>query len=137
MGVHRFAGRLMNSARLLSISALSVFLFAVVAHAQSASPQLQQLHDALNLRPDQDAAWRDYVRSTLIDPQEASQRRDAAQRMAGLTAPERVDLSVQMMKVDLGSLQQRGAALKLFYVSLTPEQKAVFDRETMRPPRGM
>ena len=127
----------MNTARLLSISALSVFLFAAVAHAQTANPQLQQLHDALNLRPDQDTAWRDYVRSTLVDPQEAARRRDAGQRMAGLTAPERVDLSVQMMKVDLGSLQLRGAALKLFYASLTPEQKTVFDRETMRPPRGM
>jgi periplasmic protein CpxP/Spy len=137
MGVHRFAGRLMNTARLLSISALSVFLFAAVAHAQTASPQLQQLHDALNLRPDQDAAWRDYVRSTAVNPQEMAQRRDSSQRMAGLTAPERVDLSVQMMKLDLASLQLRGAALKDFYASLTPEQQGVFDRETMRPPRGM
>ena len=137
MGVHRFAGRLMNTARLLSISALSVFLFAAAAHAQTASPQLQQLHDALNLRPDQDAAWRDYVRSTAVNPQEMAQRRDGSQRMAGLTAPERVDLSVQMMKLDLASLQLRGAALKNFYASLTPEQQAVFDRETMRPPRGM
>jgi hypothetical protein len=137
MGVHRFAGRLMNTARLLSISALSVFLFAAVAHAQTASPQLQRLHDALNLRPDQDAAWRDYVRSTAVNPQEMAQRRDSSQRMAGLTAPERVDLSVQMMKLDLASLQLRGAALKNFYASLTPEQQGVFDRETMRPPRGM
>jgi hypothetical protein len=130
----------MNSARLLSISALSVFLFAAGAQAQTPppSPQLQQLHDALNLRPDQDAAWRDYLRSTAIDPQEMAQRRDASpQRMAGLTAPQRVDLSVQMMKLDLASLQRRGAALKNFYASLTPDQQAVFDRETMRPPQGM
>ena len=134
----------MSTARLLSISALSVFLFAAVAHAQMPapptpppSPQLQQLHDALNLRPDQDGAWRDYVRSTAVNPQEMAQRRDGSQRMAGLTAPERVDLSVQMMKLDLASLQLRGAALKNFYASLTPEQQGVFDRETMRPPRGM
>jgi hypothetical protein len=138
MGTYRFAGRLMNTARLLSISALSVFLFAAVAHAQTPpSPQLQQLHDALNLRPDQDAAWRDYVRSTAVNPQEMAQRREGSQRMAGLTAPERVDLSVQMMKLDLASLQLRGAALKNFYANLTPEQQGVFDRETMRPPRGM
>ena len=49
----------MSTARFLGISALSVFLFAAGAHAQTPppSPQLQQLHDALNLRPDQDAAW--------------------------------------------------------------------------------
>jgi protein CpxP len=129
----------MKIARLTSISAFSVFLFAAGAQAQTPppSPQLQQLHDALNLRPDQDAAWRDYVRSTAVDPQETAQRRDGAQRMADLTAPQRVDLSVQMMKLDLASLQRRGAALKNFYASLTPEQQATFDRETMRPPRGM
>lgn len=129
----------MTTARLLSISAFSVFLFAAGAHAQmpSPSPQLQQLHDALHLRPDQDAAWSDYVRSTTPEPQEMAQRRDAMQRMSGLNAPARVDLSVQMMKVDLASLQRRGAALKTFYASLTPDQQATFDRETMRPPQGM
>ena len=134
----------MNIARLLSISVLSMLLFAAVAHAQMLTPspappsrQLQQLHDALNLRPEQDTNWQDYVRSTAVDPQEMAERRDAGQRMASLTAPGRVDLSVQMMKLDLASLERRGAALKIFYDSLTPDQKAVFDRETMRPPQGM
>jgi|SRR6185437_11725282 len=128
----------MTIARLLSFSALSMFLFVAGAQAQTpSSPQLQQLHDALKLRPDQDANWQDYARSTAIDPQEMTARREASERMAGLTAPERVDLSVQMMRADLASLERRGAALKNFYGSLTPEQKAVFDRETMRPPRGM
>jgi periplasmic protein CpxP/Spy len=127
----------MNSMRFLSVSVLSVFLTVAAAHAQTSpppSPQLQQLHDALKLRPDQDADWQAYSRSTAVNPQEMAQRRDAAQRMGGLTAPQRVDLSMQMMKADLASLEQRGAALKMFYTSLTPDQKAIFDRETMRPP---
>jgi LTXXQ motif family protein len=132
----------MNSMRFLSVSVLSVFLAASVAQAQTppppqntpASPQLQHLHDALMLRPDQDADWQAYSRSTAVNPQEMTQRRDAAQRMGSLTAPQRVDLSMQMMKADLASLEQRGAALKMFYTSLTPDQKAIFDRETMRPP---
>ena len=134
----------MNTARLLRISILPMLLFAAGAHAQMLTPspappsrQLQQLHDALNLRPDQDTNWQDYVRSTAVDPQEMAERREAGQRMAGLTAPGRVDLSIQMMKLDLASLERRGAALKIFYDSLTPDQKAVFDRETMRPPQGM
>ena len=127
----------MNTARLLSISTLSMFLLAAGAQAQTPpSRQLQQLHDALNLRPDQDANWQDYVRSTVVDMREMTERREASERMAGLSAPARVDLSVQMMKLDLASLERRGAALKIFYESLTPEQKAVFDRETMRPPQG-
>ena len=134
----------MTTVRLLGVSALSVFLFAAGAQAQmpppnapSPSQQLQHLHDALNLRADQDAAWRDYMRSTVPDPEEMAQRRDGMQRMSGLNAPARVDLSIQMMRIDLASLQRRGAALKTFYSSLTPEQQAAFDRETMRPPQGM
>lgn len=126
----------MKTARLLSIPVLSMFLFAAPSHAQTPpSAELQRLHDVLNLRPDQDANWRDYARSTAVDPAEMSRRREASERMAGLSAPERVDLSVQMMKADLASLQRRGAALKSFYASLTPEQQDTFNRETMRPPR--
>jgi LTXXQ motif family protein len=127
----------MTAGRLLSISILSALLFAAPTLAQTSGvrPELQRLHDVLNLRPDQDTAWEDYTRSTAVDPEEAMRRRDASERMAGLTAPGRVDLSVQMMRADLASLQRRGAALKLFYASLTPAQQAIFDRETMRPPR--
>ena len=126
----------MSTARLLGISSLSVFLFAAGVHAQMPpSLELQRLHDVLNLRPDQDPTWQDYVRSTAVDPQEAARRRETSERMPGLTAPERADLSVQMMKADLASLVRRAAALKIFYASLTPEQKVTFDEETIRPPR--
>lgn len=127
----------MTAARLLSTTILSALLFAAPSFAQTSgtSPELQRLHNVLNLRPDQDTAWEDYMRSTAVDPQEAMRRRDASERMAGLNAPGRVDLSVQMMRADLASLQRRGAALKLFYASLTPAQQEIFDRETMRPPR--
>ena len=47
------------------------------------------------------------------------------------------DLTAAMPETEFTSLQLRGAALKNFYASLTPEQQTVFDRETMRPPRGM
>ncbi len=126
----------MKTARLLGVSAFSVFVLTAGALAQSPpSPQLQRLHDVLNLRADQDAGWQTYVRSTAADPEEAMRRRDASEKMANISAPERVDLSVEMMKADLASLQRRGAALKIFYASLAPEQKATFDRETMRPPQ--
>ncbi|HKD48727.1 MAG TPA: Spy/CpxP family protein refolding chaperone [Rhizomicrobium sp.] len=126
----------MDTARLLSISGFLVFLLGAGVAAQTPfSPQLQRLHDVLNLRVDQDGGWQTYVRSTAADPEEAARRRDASQRMANLSAPDRVDLSIQMMKADLASLERRGAALKIFYASLTPEQKATFDRETIRPPQ--
>lgn len=127
----------MKTARLLTVSVLSAFVFAASAHAQmpQQNPQLQQLHDALKLKPDQDAGWQAYIRSTAMDPQEMAARRDAMQKMASLSAPQRVDLSIQMMKADLATMERRGEALKNFYASLTPEQQAAFDRETMRPPQ--
>jgi periplasmic protein CpxP/Spy len=136
----------------LSISLCSVFLFAAGAYAQmppppppppsggynqqmpSPSVQLQQLHDALNLRPDQDANWQAYAHSTTVDRGEMMRRRDAMQRMAGASAPQRVDLSIQMMKEDVASMERRGAALKEFYATLTPQQQSTFDEVTMRRP---
>jgi periplasmic protein CpxP/Spy len=134
--------------RLLSISILSVSIFAAGAYAQMPPPppnggygqmpspnaQLQQLHDALSLRPDQEANWQAYARSTSVDSQEMMRRREASEKMATITAPQRVDLSIQMMKADLASLERRGAALKQFYATLTPQQQATFDQVTMRPP---
>jgi periplasmic protein CpxP/Spy len=124
----------MTFSRLLSICGLSVFLLTVTASAQS--PELQQLHDALHLRADQEAGWDSYARTLTMDPQEAARRRDFAERMPRLSAPERVDLSVQMMQADLAGMERRGAALKAFYATLSPEQQQAFDRATMRPPQG-
>ncbi|HZQ39302.1 MAG TPA: hypothetical protein VFA87_00865, partial [Rhizomicrobium sp.] len=69
----------MYVARLLGMSALSIFLLGARAQAQTvSSPQLRQLHDALNLRADQDASWQDYARSTAIEPEELTARREAS-----------------------------------------------------------
>lgn len=124
----------MTFSRLFTISGIFLFLLTAAVSAQNA--QLQQLHDALNLRSDQEASWESYARTLAMDPQEAARRRDFAERMPRLTAPQRVDLSIQMMQADLATMQRRGAALKSFYATLDPEQQQIFDRETMQPPPG-
>ncbi|MGH6827713.1 MAG: Spy/CpxP family protein refolding chaperone [Rhizomicrobium sp.] len=124
----------MRISRLFGVSGAFLLLLTAFVHAQS--PEMQQLHDALNLRPDQEASWQTYARSLAIDPQEAARRRDFDERMESLNAPGRVDLSIQMMKDGLAVMERRGAALKIFYAALTPSQQAAFDRETMQPPPG-
>jgi hypothetical protein len=62
-----------------------------------------------------------------------ARRRDAAASMAGLAAPQRVDLSISLAKADLDALEHRGDALKIFYGTLTPAQQKIFDRETLLP----
>jgi len=94
-----------------------------------------QLHDVLRLRPDQDQAWRTFQRASAGDPQDDTRRRDAFNRMGDLKAPQRMDLSIQMMRSDLELMERRTDALKAFYATLSPDQQAIFDRETMRPPR--
>ena len=39
-----------------------------------------------------------------------------------------------MMRSDLEGMERRRDALKDFYEALSPDQQAIFDRETLRPP---
>ncbi len=113
--------------RLLGLAAAAVML-APAAHAQA--PDLHKLHDALNLSASQEEAWNAFQASALPDPNQAARERAAATMMPSLHAPQRVDLSIAAMQADLDTLQRRGTALKAFYGVLSPEQQAVFDRQT-------
>jgi len=126
----------MMTFRLLRASVLCLCLFTVAAHAQPVeSGMLEGLHGALNLTAEQEDAWKTFEQAYAIDPQEMTRRRNTAATMATLTAPQRVDLSVNLMSADLESLERRGAALKAFYGTLSPQQQAIFDRQTL-PPQG-
>ena len=88
--------------------------------------QIESLHRALNLTPDQEGAWRAY-RSAADAPNTVQQRRNAAAAMfAQIDAPHRMDL------VDL---QHQAQALKAFYARLSPQQQRIFDAKTL-PPAG-
>jgi len=114
---------------LLFVLAIEAAVISLPVQAQS--PQLQKLHNDLNLTPGQETAWQTFEAATMIDPQEAARRRSAAQMMPSLTAPQRVDLSISAMQADLDSYKRRSAALKTFYATLTPSQQAIFDHETV------
>ncbi len=104
---------------------------ASAANAQSQGPDLRGLHDALHLSAAQEEAWNRFQAASRPDPQDEARDRAAAQMMPSLHAPQRVDLSVAEMQADLASLERRGAALKAFYATLSPEQQATFDRQTI------
>ena len=94
------------------------------------TPEIQRLHDALHLGPQQESAWHDYQTATRVSPEEAARRRRAIDMMPTLTAPQRVDLSIAAMQADLASFEKRGAALKTFYGALSHDQQVTFDRIT-------
>ncbi len=117
--------------RPLLLSAALATACATAADAQSQGPDLHGLHEALNLSAAQEEAWNRFQAASRPDPQDEARDRSAAQMMPTLHAPQRVDLSVAEMQADLATLERRGAALKAFYATLSPEQQAVFDRQTI------
>jgi hypothetical protein len=121
----------MKSIRPVALCCLAAAMtLASTAVARSRAPDLHRLHDELNLSASQEEAWNAFQSASEPDPQDAARARSAAQMMPGLHAPQRVDLSIAAMKADLDELERRGAALKTFYATLSPEQQAAFDKET-------
>src|ERR1700691_1704301 len=98
----------MTPVRVLRASAICICLFIVAAHAQTLQSRMfERLHAALDLTPAQENGWMTFEQSYAIDPQIMAKRRDAAATMPTLTAPQRIDLSIDLMKADLEWLGRR------------------------------
>ena len=127
----------MKASRLAVATAFCIGIFSAGGYAQTAHDgTLASLHAALNLTASQEDSWRNFEQAYTPDPQEINKRRDAAQKMATLTAPQRVDLAVDMAEGDLAELKRRGGTMKALYGVLSPQQQSVFDRETLPPPQA-
>jgi len=118
-----------------NIALISVFLCLFLtgtAVAQNAPPPgFAALHDSLALRPEQEQAWQSFRRAMEASLGEVARHRQTYEQMDSLNAPQRIDLSIQLMRSDLRQLERRGDAMKAFYATLSPEQKTIFDRETL------
>jgi protein CpxP len=104
-------------------------LFAEMQHRRE-----QRLHDLLQIKPDQETAFRTFVAALeQARPQRGldGARGPGAAAQAPLTAPERLDRMTQRMAERTAERQQRlqkvTAAVKTFYGALTPEQRKAFD----------
>jgi hypothetical protein len=114
----------------LSLSAAGAALAQDQPQGPSPRQQLSELHDALNLSATQESAWRAYEAALAPDPSMEARRRSAADMMAKLPTPRRVDLINAEMEQDLASMRRQGEAVKAFYAQLTPQQQSTFDRIT-------
>lgn len=123
----------MTVSKLLLAFPILLSLTAPLAAQPGQPPSLAQLHDALRIRPDQEQAWRAFEAASQPDPREDDRRRDTFQRMDSMTAPQRLDMSIQMMRADLAQMERQADALRTFYGTLSPGQQAAFDRETAPP----
>lgn len=96
----------------------------------------QRLHDLLQIKPDQETAFRTFVSSLEQARPQRPQRRDRAagqgQRGPGaereaLTTPQRLDRQAQRLADAQQRLQKESAAVKTFYAVLSPDQRKAFD----------
>lgn len=141
-----------------SLGALAVFtaVLPAAAAAQSAPPpaayahrfggpdraarfqehearRLKALHDLLQIRPDQEAAFQSFATALRPEPPAGAPMATppARQDMASLTTPERLDRMAKMMADHEARQRARfdrvSAAVKTFYASLSPEQRRAFD----------
>lgn len=123
---------LMGSIRVLGASALAAMMLASAVQAQpGAQPNMQSLHDALNLDASQEIAWRAFEAAMKKDDaDQAARQRSAASLMPTLNAPRRADLALALLTADLETMRDRADALKAFYATLSPQQQGVLDKET-------
>jgi len=95
----------------------------------------QRLHDLLQIKPDQETAFRTFA-SSLEQPRPGRGQRQGGpgQRRLGpgnegetLTTPQRLDRAAQRLADAQQRLQKQSAAVKTFYAVLNPDQRKAFD----------
>jgi protein CpxP len=100
-------------------------------HAQwgeRAAQHQQKLREQLKLTPSQDSAFAVY---TAAAKPAARGERTARADWKTMPAPERMEKRIDMAKQHVAMMESRLAALNTFYAVLTPEQKKVFDANSM------
>jgi len=100
---------------------------------QKMAKRLAALKQKLQITPAQEGAWTAYTES--MKPPANWQRPDRAE-FAKLTTPERIDRMRALRTEHMAQADKRADATKTFYAALTPEQKKVFDTESVRGHRG-
>lgn len=141
----------MNTLRksiIIGLAALSLGATSFAAETTGAKPERQQMHakwgeraaahqkqmhDLLKLTPSQESAWTTFVAATKPAMPEPGARAD----WKAMPAPERMQKHIDMAKQHIAMMETHLAALKTFYAVLTPEQKKVFDANSMQGMRGM
>jgi Spy/CpxP family protein refolding chaperone len=93
----------------------------------------QRVHDALKLSPEQEKAWAKFQES---QPWGKMANHPSFADMEKLSAPERADKMLEFQRQHQEAMTKHVAAMKEFYGQLTPEQKKIFDEQSMPQRRG-
>jgi hypothetical protein len=93
----------------------------------------KMLHDLLQIKPDQEAAFHAYLTAMTPPPMngKGGPRREHAPGAMPMTTPERLDRMAARMAERDARFQKTAAATKTFYAALTPDQRRAFDAMPM------
>ena len=89
---------------------------------------IKALHDMLQIRPDQEAAFQTFIAS--MKPPEGAEHKDMGrdhEETAHLTTPQRLDRMAAQMAEHQQAFERHATAVKTFYAALSPEQQRAFD----------
>jgi hypothetical protein len=90
----------------------------------------QRLHDLLQIKPDQEAAFRAFAGA--VEQARAQRGPEPDAPSTALTTPERLDRAARRLAGAQARLQKTSAAVKTFYAVLTPDQRKAFDALPLR-----
>ena len=102
-------------------------------HEMRETARLKALHDALNIRPDQESAFQAFAASMRPgDRGPGSEGMEhKSQDSASMTTPERLDAMARMMDEHMARMRERfqrhATAVKALYAALSPEQRHTLD----------
>ncbi len=89
-----------------------------------------ELKQKLAITPAQEGAWTAWT--AALQPPAARPAHPSREEIAKLTTPQRIDQMRAMRAQRQSQMDKRADATNTFYAALTPEQKKVFDAETLR-----
>ena len=98
--------------------------------AQHHAERSERLKTILQIQPNQQAAWDQYVKSTT--PQARTQNKADRPDIRKLTTPERLDMAQKLRKERTAKAEQREQATRSFYQSLNPSQQKAFDQISLQ-----
>lgn len=90
--------------------------------------QQSRLKDSLQLRPEQESAWKDFVSQTQPAARPAGER-PSREQWAQLNTPQRLDRLDAMKAERDAQVKQRHDGIRRFYSQLTPSQQKAFDAQ--------
>jgi protein CpxP len=82
----------------------------------------------LKLNANQESAWNEWVGKINEDRKNRDEKRKYDESLTGLSAPDRMEKKLAFAKEHIATEEARLAATKIFYITLSPEQRVTFDK---------